>query len=1188
MLEINDLFNENDYLWQNTDVAQAVQSGLFASGAAHFYGLGIFENRNPSGFFDESYYLRQNPDVAQAVQSGLFARGLDHFLQLGQNENRSPNVFFNTDFYLSFHPDIDAAVATGTINASEHFIRAGQFENRDPISEFYTDLYLEDNPDVAQAVTASANTANPLTPIRHFINFGQYENRYFGPDFDPIFYLQENPDVAAAVTRPGLSPIKHFLEFGLAEGRLGFPPDSFNINLNTARELGILGSTNISDFVGNNNPLDLYRFSLDKVSQLDIALNGLSADADLLLIQDQNGNNLIDDNELLEFSTNIGTEAEAINTLLTAGTYFVGVEQYEGDTNYNLSISATPAEIPIDNAGNTLNTARDIGTLTNPQNYSDFVGVVDQDDFYRFTLDTRSDVNIVVDNLSADADLKLIQDLNNNGIIDDVIGLIDGGEIVASSENFDTDAEIINVAGLDPGTYFVRVYPYSGNTNYNLNLSTNAAPLTPLPDLSGASFNIAQGSLTAGSNLDVQFTVQNTQPVDAGEFTVGFYLSQSPSITPSDIFLGSSAINGLTGNTNTANLTASLKLPEADNSFWSGDKTYYIGMVVDSTAAVNETNENNNSSTGELRDFKAIPISSTATNEEEIKGGDFDPIDNQASNASFTNFRVSDASGDNTPNTIFQGGAIRLDYNVANADSLANVRLEILANNTVVSTVDLGAGASLSNQLVNLVSVGAGNYQLRTVARNNAGQEAISPDLTVNILPVSRVDGDFTGKTLDYAGTPATATVVLGRGGTDTLNLNVLPTNVTSINGLNLSAFNPLSGSTNNQAIFGGTAFDYLTLADGREIYFQGIEYLKFADNSQLELQVRPNDLSFSEQWNSFVTDVPSAWRFTQGSNKVLLVSLDSGITLSAIANGATDLSRLDYDETKVEDGAPEKAHGQQAISVMASTANNNFGVAGVNWNSNVYVNNLYEGGIDLKTAIERTMNYAKEKGYERVVFQGGIQAKYWLTGGGKYTEKQLQDLISSYGDTAFFAVAAGNGGPRGNDIGEIDTYLTSVSGVAAFETTLSNVMSVGALRPGGEANAWYYTAEGTEVVNGFKNASSVNLAIYSNRGSNLTLVAPTDSPAINSSGNGSFFGGTSCANPNMAGMASLVWSVNPQLTGGQLRQVLIDTAFDLGDPGRDTTFGYGLVNTDAAVRRAFALARDQEVANLYSGSLIV
>jgi serine protease len=124
--------------------------------------------------------------------------------------------------------------------------------------------------------------------------------------------------------------------------------------------------------------------------------------------------------------------------------------------------------------------------------------------------------------------------------------------------------------------------------------------------------------------------------------------------------------------------------------------------------------------------------------------------------------------------------------------------------------------------------------------------------------------------------------------------------------------------------------------------------------------------------------------------------------------------------------------------------------------------------------------------------------------------------------------------------------------------------------------------------VNGLVNATTVSLADYSNYGNSLTLVAATDSSAVDKLGNVNYFSGTSAANPNLAGIASLVWSVNPTLTAGQVRQILTETAMDLGIPGRDVTYGQGLVNADAAVRRAVAIGRNAPVANLHAGTSLL
>jgi serine protease len=59
---------------------------------------------------------------------------------------------------------------------------------------------------------------------------------------------------------------------------------------------------------------------------------------------------------------------------------------------------------------------------------------------------------------------------------------------------------------------------------------------------------------------------------------------------------------------------------------------------------------------------------------------------------------------------------------------------------------------------------------------------------------------------------------------------------------------------------------------------------------------------------------------------------------------------------------------------------------------------------------------------------------------------------------------------------------------------------------------------------------------------------------------------GTSMSCPYAVGTAALVWAVSPNSTATNVATALEQTAKDLGDPGRDTTYGFGLVNAlDAA-----------------------
>ena len=64
------------------------------------------------------------------------------------------------------------------------------------------------------------------------------------------------------------------------------------------------------------------------------------------------------------------------------------------------------------------------------------------------------------------------------------------------------------------------------------------------------------------------------------------------------------------------------------------------------------------------------------------------------------------------------------------------------------------------------------------------------------------------------------------------------------------------------------------------------------------------------------------------------------------------------------------------------------------------------------------------------------------------------------------------------------------------------------------------------------------------------------------------FLQGTSMSCPHVAGVAALVWSVRPEASAAEVRDALLNTATDLGDPGRDESFGFGAVNALAAAKQ--------------------
>lgn len=269
---------------------------------------------------------------------------------------------------------------------------------------------------------------------------------------------------------------------------------SYRLNLSTTTsnllpaetDLGVLSTeqTRIGT-INSTNTVDTLRFTLNQTSNFNLDLTGLSSDADVRLIQDLNNNQILDASEILAAATNGGSASETLSRTLQAGTYFVQVYQFWGNTNYNVTLSATPLATPID-AGNTLATARDLGILSSPQTVFDYVGTSDTNDFYRFTLNGTNTVNLNLSGLSADADMQLIQDANNNGVVD-------AGEVLAYPWQDGILPENLTI-GLGAGTYYIRVFPYSGSTNYSLTASA-----TPFSLPAGYDMNFGYGLVDAAA-----------------------------------------------------------------------------------------------------------------------------------------------------------------------------------------------------------------------------------------------------------------------------------------------------------------------------------------------------------------------------------------------------------------------------------------------------------------------------------------------------------------------------------------------------------------------------------------------------------------------------------------------------------------------------------------------------------------
>jgi subtilisin family serine protease len=96
----------------------------------------------------------------------------------------------------------------------------------------------------------------------------------------------------------------------------------------------------------------------------------------------------------------------------------------------------------------------------------------------------------------------------------------------------------------------------------------------------------------------------------------------------------------------------------------------------------------------------------------------------------------------------------------------------------------------------------------------------------------------------------------------------------------------------------------------------------------------------------------------------------------------------------------------------------------------------------------------------------------------------------------------------------------------------------------------------------------SGRVAAFSSRSPYVDLAAPGDDiPVASALGrNWPHASGTSFSAPLVAGAAAWIWTVRPELTAGQVAEILRRSARDIEQPGRDKASGFGMLNVGAAL----------------------
>ncbi len=324
---------------------------------------------------------------------------------------------------------------------------------------------------------------------------------------------------------------------------------------------------------------------------------------------------------------------------------------------------------------------------------------------------------------------------------------------------------------------------------------------------------------------------------------------------------------------------------------------------------------------------------------------------------------------------------------------------------------------------------------------------------------------------------------------------------------------------------------DYLVVAadDLRDVRaaFAGwptVAYIE--DDQELSAFVVPNDPGYSSQYGPAQMGAEAAWSTVgYGSGSIKVAVLDSGIRATHEDLSANYIGGYNYVNGNANPN-DDCGHGTHVTGTVAALTNNGKGVAGMSQASIIHHRVL-------GSALFGTQCSGSQSNINAAIMDAaddGARIVSMSLGGGGYSSSGDNAVNYAWARDVLVVAASGN-----------DSSSSSVSYPAAY----TNAIAVGAT------------------------TSSKARASYSNGGAELEIVAPGSnvySTSYSSDTSYTTMSGTSMATPHVAGALALALSCSPNLTNVQLRNLMKNTAEDLGSSGWDNLYGHGLLRIDSLV----------------------
>jgi len=280
------------------------------------------------------------------------------------------------------------------------------------------------------------------------------------------------------------------------------------------------------------------------------------------------------------------------------------------------------------------------------------------------------------------------------------------------------------------------------------------------------------------------------------------------------------------------------------------------------------------------------------------------------------------------------------------------------------------------------------------------------------------------------------------------------------------------------------------------------------------------NDPLLAQQWGIFATGADRVWAVTTGLGvTVAVVDSGSGPHPDLAANLLPGRSFMNSSETQDGNDVDAGGHGSHVAGIIAAAANNGIGGSGVAPNAKILpIKVLDQAGQGDARDVAAGVRFAADSGAKVIN----------LSLGGATESPSLTQAIQYANDKgALVVAAAGNGGAT-------------------------------------DKPKWPASLDLTIAVTAVDSSKSVTS--FDQRGDYIDIAAPGASIISTAKGDYVALSGTSMAAGFVAGAAALLFAAEPRISNIQVREILLSTATDIGEQGRDQTFGVGFLNLVAAL----------------------